>query len=209
MAYAGKKALIKVGGSPVAFTNQATTANAARTIYQITDASMQVWDRKATVTVQRSTDGGTTWTTLEPVTDGYSIQTLSGSIIFTNARATGTLIRVSGSYIPLSVAAECTEWKISKNANLLDVTKFQDDWISKIQGLKSAKGSLSRWLTVDTFFYDSLISGDPVVLELFAQDSLVPDRLWAILDSDQMEAKVASANNESVSFESDEEMLVG
>lgn len=207
MAYAGNKAMVKVSGAPVAFTDEATTANTARTIYQITDTTKQVWDKTAAITVERSTDAGATWTTLDPVADGYVLNRLNGSVVFVNARQTGTLIRVSGQYLPMSVAAECKEWKGTISADPIDVTPFQSDWVVKVPGLLSGEGSLSRWWNIDTYFADSLLAGKPVVIELYGQDNLDPDKIWAILTSDEMSAAVDGAVEDSVSFESTDELL--
>jgi hypothetical protein len=207
MAYAGKKALVKVSGNPVAFTNEATTANADLTVYQITDTTKRVWDRTAPITVERSTDDGATWVTLDPETDGYKLSRLDGSVVFDAAQAAGTLIRVSGDYLPMSTAAECYEWSSNITGGTIDVTKFQAEWSEKIQGLKSAEGSLSRWWDIDTYFTDALISGNPIVIELYAQDDLEPDKIWAILTSDEMSAAVDGAVEDAVSFESTEKLL--
>lgn len=207
MAYAGKKALVKISGDPVAFTDEPTTANAGLTVFQITDATKQVWALDIAITVERSTDGGVTWVALDPTTDGYTLQRLTGSVIFANARNAGTEIRVSGQYLPMSTAAECHEWDSTINGDLIDVTRFQSDWTEKIQGLKSAEGSLSRWWNIDTYFTDSLIAGKPVVIELYAQDSFEPDKIWAILTSDEMSAAVDGAVEDEVSYESTDEML--
>lgn len=201
MAYAGRKALVKVAGTTVTMTAEATTllSGAGITVntqYQITATTKQIIDINSTITVLVAA---------VPVTTGFTIDTLQGIIIFdTPAIRTVT---VTGKYVPTSTAAECKEWSNTINADMLDVTKFQDDWLVKQQGLKSCEGSLSRWLTIDTYFFDALIAGLPVVIEMYAQDTLNPDRVWAILNSVEMSAAVDGALEEAVSFESTNKML--
>lgn len=197
MAVAGKKALIKVGGTPTTMTDEATTETVTGLEYQITATTKQILDR-ATAVVVKADD--------VEVTSGYTVDLLSGTVIFDSDQGSA-VITVSGKYIPVSTAAECKEYKLTINSDTIDVTKFQDDWIGKIQGLKSAEGSLSRWLTTDTYFQDALIAGLPVVIELYSQSTNTPDRLFAILSKDEMAAVVAGANEESVSFESTDKML--
>lgn len=261
MAVSGKKALIKVAGTAIAFVGEATTA-AANLTYQITDTIKQIIDYSSAVKVHKLTTNGTaiTGTTTTNIrivahglvtgdliinttrsnaarlitfvdVDNFTVMAITGqttgdiigryptelSTAYTVDRISGTIvygsalsrtIRVSAAYIPTSIAAECKEYKLAINGESVDVTKFQDDWLTKIQGLKSAEGSLSRWLTTDTFFSAALIAGLPVVIELYSQDTNTPDRLFAILNKVEMSAVIAGANEEAVSFESTDKMLM-
>lgn len=202
MAYAGKKAVVKVAGTAVAMTDEATTVLSgagitANTQYRITAAAKQIIDINSPITVKV---GGSA------VTTGFIVDTLTGTVIFTSAAV--RTVTVSGKYIPTATAAECYEWSLTANAELLDVTKFQDDWTSKIQGLKSAEGSLSRWFNIDGYFANALLSGAPVVIECYTQDTLLPERVWALINSSEMSAAVDGAAEESVSFESSNKMLM-
>ncbi|MGF9711714.1 hypothetical protein [Paenibacillus naphthalenovorans] len=202
MAYSGRKALVKVGGVPVAMTDEATTVLSGTDIttdtqYQITAVTKRIIDMNSSITVK--VDGTV-------VTTGFKVDMLRGTVIFdTSAVRTVT---VTGKYVPTSTAAECYEWSINLNGELIDVTKFQDEWATKIQGLKSAEGSLSRWYNVDRYFSNALISGSPVIVEMYTQDTLNPDRIWALINSDEMSAAVDGASEEAVSFESTDKMLV-
>lgn len=176
-----------------------TRSNAFRTVTKVDADTL-------TVTAITGQVSGDTIAKYPKVTTGYTINTLSGSAIFDTA--TARTIRISGSYLPMSTAAECKEYSITINGELLDKTAFQSDWVQKIQGLKSAEGSLSRWLDIDTYFIDSLLSGNPVVIEMYAQDTLEPDRIWAIINSNEMSTAVDGLNEEAVSFESTNAMLL-
>jgi hypothetical protein len=196
--YSGKKALVKVGGAPTAMLDEPTTnVGGDNKTYQITNTSKQILDKDTPITVE--VDG-------IAVSSGFVVDTLSGTVVF-DAAAVRT-VAVSGDYIPTSAAAECKEWSLNISGESIDTTKFQDDWNTRIQGLKSAEGSLSRWLTTDRYFYNALISGAPIIVELYPQDSLRPDRLWAIINSDEMSAAIDGANEEAVSFESSDRMLM-
>lgn len=202
MPYSGKKALVKVAGTAVAMTDEATTLQAGagipvNTQYKITVATKQIIDINTPITVKV---GGSA------VTTGFIVDTLAGTVIFDTAAV--RTVTVSGKYVPTSTAAECKEYSLTISGDTIDVTKFQDDFLTKIQGLKSAEGSLSRWFNADDYFATALVSGAPVVIEMYAQDTLNPDRVWAILNSVEMGAVVDGAVEESVGFESTNKMLM-
>lgn len=261
-AYAGKKALVKVSGNPVAFVGEVTTSSGPDLSYQITDAAKRILDLSAIISVHKffaddlaeigttttnitivahalstgdlivnttrsnaarivtvvdadnftvaavtgQTDGDTISFYPTELTSAYTLNRLNGTVTYTTA--VSRTIRISGDYLPMSTAAECKEWSLNVNGDLIDTTKFQQNWMSKIQGLKSAEGSLSQWWSIDTYFVDALLSGNPVVIELYAQDTLEPDRLFAHINSDEMSAAVDGAVEESVSFESTDELLM-
>lgn len=203
MAVAGKKALVKVSGDPVEMTDEPTAANAERTEYQITDETKRVLDPAAVITVQTSADGET-WSTAS----GYTVSRMAGKIIFSEAQADGTQVRVSGKYIPTSTAAECHEWSLTINNASISVPVFLEEWDRKISGLKDASGSISKWWSIDPFFSDALLSGKQIILELYPQEGYNPFRLWVLLNSKEMEAAVDGAVDDTVSFESTDEMIL-
>ncbi len=196
MVYAGKLAKVHVAGTPIAFTDEATTTSDDLS-FIISNAIKKIWDWKTDITVK--VDGVTT-------TSGFTVYKLEGKVIF-DSEETG-VVTVTGKYVPTSVAAEAHDYNISLEAENLDNTRFQDTHKRRIQGLKSASGSISQWVTIDKYFAEALIAGNPVVLELYPQASLDPTRLFAILESDEMQAAVAGEQDESVSFVSTERMVV-
>jgi hypothetical protein len=177
-----------------------TRANAARLVTAVVDADNFT---VAAITGQTTGDNIAQYPT-EPTT-AYTLNKVIGTVIY--PAATARTILVSGSYLTTTTAAECKDYKVTIDSSNIDVTKFQDDWLVKIQGLLSASGSLSRWLTIDTTFYDALIAGLPIVIELYSQDTNNPDRMFAILNKNEMSAAVAGALEEAVSFESTNKML--
>lgn len=177
-----------------------TRSDAARIVTAVPDVN--------NVTVAAVVDQADTDTIAKYPTENsadYTLNRLNGTVTYESA--VSRTILISGSYLPMSTAAECREYSLTINGDPIDVTRFGDDWLRKIQGLKSAKGSLSRWWDTDTYFVDALIAGDPVVIELYAQNDQDPDRLWAILNSSEMSAAVDGAVEDSVSFESTNELL--
>ena len=196
MVYAGRLAKVHVAGTPIAFTAEATTTSDNLT-FQITDNAKRIWDWETAVAVKVDAVS---------VTTGFSINKLEGKVVFDTAE-TG-ILTVSGKYVPTSLAAEAFEYSLSMESENLDNTRFLDEYKKRTQGLRSASGSISQWVTIDTYFIDALIAGKPVVLELYSQASLNPFRLFAILEADEMQAAVSGEQDESVSFVSTERMII-
>ncbi|WP_018130715.1 hypothetical protein [Effusibacillus pohliae] len=198
MAIAGRKALIKVSGAPVAFVNAPTTPNADSTGFQITDPNMRILDPQAAIQVERSTDGGANWTVV-PVAE-YKLNRLTGTVEFAAAQ-TGAQVRVSGSYLPLTTAGEAYEFKYTMEADNQDATTFQSDYVKRTQGLKDVSASLSQWY-VDRTFVDKLTDGRPVLLEFYVDAALGVDlRMWATPSSDEVSASADGLVEEALEFD--------
>lgn len=201
MAVAGFKAQVNVSGAPVAFTDEPTTPNADLTSYQINDTLKRVWDAQADITVEQSTDGGTTWSTADPKT--YTLNRLTGTVLFSAALASGEKVRVSGLYLPMSKAAEAYEYKYSIEADNQDQHEFGQVYNKRIQGLKDVSGSIKRWYQTNSFFFDALTSGNVVIIEFYSDSSAAsPDlKVWAILSGDKPSVKVDGLVEEEIDFE--------
>lgn len=197
---AGRKARVRVSGSALTLTNAATTASADRKRYTITDATKQVLSREDAVTVERSTDSGTTWTT---VSSGYTLDRLAGAVIFSVAEAAGTMIRVSGKYLPMATVAFANSASYSLAANTADVSDFDKNAVQRLVTNLDLTGSLGRWSDTDRSLLTKLQAGVPIVLEFFSdKDATKPDcRCWAILTGDEIAAAVQDAQSESIEFE--------
>ncbi len=192
MAIQGRKALVKVSGTSSAFAAEATTAVTAGTVYQITSTAKRVWDRSATITVLK--DAVAQAATL------YTLNRLTGTITF-GSTVGASVITVTGSYLPLSTAAEAKQYSYTVSQSPLDDTAFADSWNTKVLSLKSVSGSLSEWHTADTYFTDALVAGDPVVLEMYSDSAGSADvKIWAMLNQTQIESALESLVGKSVDF---------
>lgn len=71
-----------------------------------------------------------------------------------------------------ATVAEVGEWSLDINSEMLETTKFLDDWKSFIAGLKDWSGSFSgRWDMTDTTgqkaLQDAILGGTSVTLKLY------------------------------------------
>jgi len=191
----GRLAKVKVSGAPVPFVDEATTTSDQLT-FQISTEAKRVLDLDEEVVVK--VDG-------VAVSSGFTVKRISGKVVFFEAE-TG-VVTVSASYLPLSIAAECYEYSFTIDADTRETTVFGMNHKRREPGLLSGSGSLGQWYTVDMYFINALLSGKPVVIEMYPGDTTDPDRIFALLDSDEIGAAVADSVNESVSFSTKEKWM--
>lgn len=201
-ALKGRRAQVLVAGDPVAFAEEPTTADGARKVYQVTDPLKRLWAASGEVTVERSPDGEE-WDVVSPAE--YTLDRLFGRVIFHDAQPAGTLIRVSGEYQPLSVAAAARSFSYSLTATLQERTAFDDpdDFQRRRQTLLDVSGTIGRWYELDPYFEDALASGEPVVIEFWSdRAAAVPDlRVRALIGQDQISAEAAGLVEQEVEWE--------
>ena len=206
-ATAGRVALVKVPGAAVAFTQEATTANGARTVYTITNSAKSVWDPQVAVLVETSPNGTTGWATASP--SSYALNRLAGTVTFATPLGAGYFTRVSGSYLPMSVVAGAKSFTYTLTAAILNSTGFDDAYTSggfptKSIGLFDAQGTLARWYQnpVAGYFRDALLNATVVVLEFSVNRAVGYDcRIWALLDKQQIAAAVSSLVDDTIDWQ--------
>jgi hypothetical protein len=196
MTKAGRLTVVKVSGTAVAMTGEATTTT-DNTVYQITNTAKRVLDRDATITVK---DGGVA------TAETYTLDRLGGTITFTSADP-GRVITVDGDYLPMSTAAYAHAHTYRKGVDLHLIPAYGATHKKRLPGLKFASGTLSQWDVTSDYFSDALTAGEPIVLEFRAEAAGEPKRVWALLESDEMRSAIASPQDEIVTFISTDELL--
>lgn len=202
MAMHGKKALVKVSGEGVEFTDEATTRVTANTVYQITNAAKRVWDRSATITVEVDADGGGGGGYAVADPDTYTINRLTGTVTFDDDQGADAIVRVDGTYLPLSTAAEGRAYAYELSASNPPGSQFGDTAVVRpAQGLLDIAGSVGAWHSADTYFSDALLAGVPVVLEFYSDSSGAFDcRAWVLLEKDGIQSVIDGLVEEDVEF---------
>lgn len=189
---AGKKALVKVSGTAVAFSSEATTSADGKT-YQISSTTIQgvPWHPTTTLTVN-ATSGA--------AGDAYSVYRLNGTVVF-NTSATRT-ITISGDYLPVSNAAEAHEFDVSLAADNLDDSAFQDTYRSRVRGIKDVTGSFTAHYVDQTYIDVLTSSSEVVVFEMHDSTSgTFALRSWARLSGYENAASIDELLQETVNFE--------
>lgn len=198
--YSGHRGAIYVqSGAPQTLTNGATTANAARTQYQITDASKRFLTRTGTVTVETSPDG-VTWTPAVEGTD-YALQRLGGIVTFASARPVGTQVRVSGDYWGMVELGQVEEWSLEVSREVHTYVTMRQEYLGKAYGAGDSKGSFGRlWLDGDLF--SRLSAGSEIALVLYVSyDDNLAYALYGLLANLKIESPGDGLVTESVDFE--------
>lgn len=196
-ALAGKKASIRVcDGMSTALTNEPTTADVNREVYQITDSGKRWLDPSVPVTVKVN------GTTANP--GSYSVAYAGGKVRFHEPQAAGATVTVTGQYFTSSSEiGQGKSWEISLDVDTEDVSVFGDTF-KKFQALQNGGTvSLDRF-AIDTFFLDLL--GNPMILLLYVSENAVP-RFECVgrLTSDSIKAATNGLIEESVEFQIDGE----
>lgn len=188
----GKGAAVYASGAALSFTGEAFTTVSANTVYQITNTAKRVWDRSTTITVKK--DAVTQAATL------YTLNRLTGTITFMADIGGGHTITADGNYLPITQVAQGKAYTYHIRASNLNVTKFGDTFVNRIQGCKDVSGSVNLW-GIDTYYRDALIAGNPVVVEFWTDTTSVYDlRVWALLNKEQVQTAITSAVDVAVSF---------
>lgn len=142
MAIFSSSVAVRVAGTAVAFTNEATTLLTANTVYQITDTTKRILDPSAAITVEVDADGAGAGAYVVAAADTYTVDYLFGKITFAADQGASALVRVSGSYLPVHSVAESRSVSINSSRTELEKTVLGDTDKSFLLGLKSAEGEL-------------------------------------------------------------------
>ena len=130
------------------------------------------WDPTKTLTVQKSTNSGVSWSTITNYTFWYPL----GVITFASANGAGDLIRISaGSYFSLSALPGAHAWKITGKQDTKEVTPFQaaGGWSVFLSTVKSLTATVSCF-SVDTQILNEMAGGS-----LNTSNGIVLCQLWA------------------------------
>jgi hypothetical protein len=135
----------------------------------------------------------------------YSLNRLNGTVTY--ADALSRVIKISGDYLPMSVAAYANQMSRADACDMLDTTVFGDTYKSRMAGLKSASGTLTNFYSADEVFGAALTAGVPVVIEDRTVSTDEPHRTWALLDCDEVSGAVDGVQSQTVSWVSYDEWL--
>lgn len=193
----GRKALVKMSGSGLAFTGEAVTVLTTNKKYQITDTTKRVWDQTATITVLAA------GVDVDPVADPYVINRLTGTITFTATTARGT-VTVTGTYLPMSTVAKAKMFSYALVNETLDDTNFDSGGkTERIPGIMDITGSLGRnyQTSTDTLFHALIVSGGVAVLQIFHTSSSAADILaWVRFDKQDTNVGTHTIIDQDIDF---------
>jgi len=195
MAIAGKIAAVYVSDvdtTPVAFTDQATTPDAAYKRYQVTNPAYRYWPLGATITVKKNST---------IVTAGFTLERAGGYVVFDTALAPTDVVTVSGQALTLVQCGGFFNWSVDTDAENADATTFASGgWKEYVQTVKGWSGSAEAYWGDDRFF-KSL--GEIIVVKLFVDSGASQKCLegFAMIRGEGVETAVDDLVKESIDFE--------
>ncbi len=197
MALIGVNAAVYLSSSTgaIAFTDEATAANAARTVYTIINESKHYWDPETPVVVKRND-------VIVSRTE-YSLAYVGGQVRFKVAQTEGTIITVTGASVTCARFADCKMWKLDIDVEMEENTTFDSGgWKTFQPLLLGATGSFERWFGND-WFLTRITTELPLLIILYLDDiGVKKPRLecMARLTKDGVKAATEALIDEAVEF---------
>lgn len=199
MALSGTVAAVyrQTTAAGTAFADQATTnTDGVYKRYQVTAAADRYWDKTQAVTVKVN---GTIQTT------GFTLEYLSGFVVFAAARASTDTVTVSGTALAVDQVGGMFGWKLDTDADMEEVTTFASGGYKEYMAtLKGFSGSADAYWT-DTDTADFMTNGEEVILVLYTDDTANKDRYecFAVLKKDSIDTQTKAVVKETINFEGD------
>lgn len=192
MAMAGTVgAVYRSSGTPTAFVDAATTANATYTRYTITDAAKRYLDKSQAVTVKKN---GVIQTA------GFKIEYSGGVVVFDAALQPTDVVTVSGSALTVAEVAGFFGWKLNPELDLQDTTAFSDAPWKAFTALLKGWSVEAEWYWANADFFTAL--GTEVILVLYTDDGASKKRYegYVVITKASPEVPAAGVIKESISF---------
>lgn len=188
-------------GAATSFSQEACTDSGDHKRYRITNAAKRYWDPNTAVVVEKSTNGGSSYST---VSSGYTLELLGGYINFDAANGGTDLIRVSGKYFTLAECGGLINWKFDGSADMQDVTTFQptNGFKTFLAGLKEGSGSAEGFWQDGT--WNSQVGvATPYILLLYLDYTTSKARVecFAYFKGDTLDVPAGEVIKESIDFQ--------
>lgn len=195
MALHGKLGAVYVQTSdaPVAFTDEATTADATLKRFTIANDTKRHWDKNTDVVVKKN---GTV------VTDGFHLEYAGGAVIFDDAQLITDEVAVSGSCVTVTQAGGMFNWTVDLAVDTQEKTTFiSGDWREFEATLVSFSGSAEAYWGDDQFFQ---ALGEEMIVVLYVEENgPVAYEGYAIFTGDGITADVNELIKEDIEFTGD------
>lgn len=164
--------------------------------YQVTATANRYWDKSQAVTVKVN---GVI------VTTGFTLEYLSGFVVFATALISTDVVTVSGTALAVDQVGGMFGWKLDMDVATEEVTTFASNgWKEFIAGLKGFSGSADAYWT-DTDTADFMSNGEEVILVLYTDDTASKDRYegYGILNKDSVDVQTKAVVTDTLTFTGD------
>lgn len=194
MAISGKvgRVLTQTKDPAIAFTDEATTADATKTRYTITDVNKRYWDLNTPVTVKKDAVIQTT---------GFHIEYPGGVVVFDTALTT-EVVTVSGKYVTMEQLAGFFNWTLTVNNKTIDTTCFESgEWEEFALATKNFTASAEKFWASDADFSQRI--GTEVLVVLYTDFGTAKTRFegYATLNTSAVSVPVNEIINDRLDFQ--------
>jgi len=193
---------VNLSGTATSMTSQAmSTHSTAANTYRINSTARRVWNRDASFTFYENS--GTSSPDVIPTNQIASVDYLFGTVTFNATQAEP--ISVSGQYLPLTSVPGGHAYNLNVTRESIDNTDYSSSgWRSRIQSFTDVSLTISRWDNVDLNFYNKLVSGAPVVVEVRpGGDTDIVYRGFFVVESENRSGDVAGLESGDISLQID------
>lgn len=210
MTYAGYLTKLRVSGIPTAMTFQpmtvvAASSTASQYTYQISSTLREVWSRSGTFSFRQASSTGSTISS----TAIDDINYVFGKVTFSSTQ--GATVVVSGTYLPMAVAAGAHSYTLTQAVDVLDDTDFTSTGFrSKNLGLADVSLTLNSWEPLNNQFSEFLVASStstrhlqPLVAEVNPGGSTLYARGWFVVENDSKSGDVAGLEEKTISLQLD------
>jgi hypothetical protein len=184
---------VQTSDAPIAFTDEATTADATLKRFTITDAVERYWDKNTDVVVKKNNAA---------ITAGFHLEYAGGVVVFDEALLGTDSITVSGKYVTVAQAGGMFNWSVDLSIDTQEKTTFvSGDWKEYEATIAGFSGSAEAYWGDDQFFQ---ALGTEVILALYINETgPVAYEGYAIIAGDGITADVNELIQEDIEFTGD------
>ena len=178
-----KGAVYLASGTPTTFTDEAMTANPAKTVFSIDDATKRFWDMSTVPTVKYNGSA---------VTDYSAIQ-YPGGIVSWALTPGNEAVTVSGKYLPVAQLGYVRSWQLDVSQDYIDITCMGDTMRVNEPTFRSASVSIERFFVDESVFEDIMTAQALVGYDLFMDATLGSEHRftgYGYLSSESVKAAV-------------------
>ncbi|MDQ0273966.1 hypothetical protein [Cytobacillus purgationiresistens] len=198
MAISGFKSQVMVTGKPVEFLNEGTLTQNFTT-YSIVDRKKKIFSYEDNIKVEESIDGEI-WSVIE--SGLYEVNRLKGEITFSEQKSENTTIRLSGFFLPLSLAGKSYEYTYSIEIENLSAPEFGSNYQKRLYGQKDTSGEILNWYeTNNSLLLNALRENTTVVLQFYGNENDLDFCMWAILKTAEVSSTIGGLVEEAIEFE--------
>lgn len=165
-ASAGFNTQLKLAGAEVSMTTESMSDTGNGTLWQIDDASKEIFNPAANFTVEVDSGGG--FSTV--AASNYNLNYLNGEVDFDNDQ-TGNSVRISGEYLPTFKIAKARSVSYTRSYEDLDSTTFEQEAMERQLGLGDVEATVTN-LDIDDDPLDGSGGTEDKLSDLFTDDTI-------------------------------------